>query len=103
LFDFVFSRENEDAILDRVFQSYGLDAKSSSTVGIRTKEVLVASLKRGTGPTSCLICISGIKKSDPIWSCGSCYCSFHLNCIQRWGKDNIFQQKNEIENFDCKF
>jgi hypothetical protein len=79
-----------------------VDANIAS-VSIRTREVLLDSLKRGTGATSCLICISGIKKSDPIWNCESCYCTFHLNCIQRWARDNIFQQKNEIENFDCKF
>jgi hypothetical protein len=61
------SLENEDAILDRVFQSYGLDSAKTASIGSRTKEALLASLKRGSGPSSCLICISGIKKADPIW------------------------------------
>lgn len=50
-----------------------------------------------SGRSSCLICISSIKKQDAIWTCGSCYCSFHMSCIQRWGKDSIFQQKNDAE------
>ena len=47
--------------------------------------------------SSCLICISGIKKNDEVWNCQSCFDTFHLSCIQRWAKDSIFQQKNELE------
>ena len=99
---FLRSNDNDVSLVERVFQPYVGDANVAS-VGVRTKEVLLDSLKRGTGATSCLICISGIKKTDPIWNCGSCFCSFHLNCIQRWARDSVFQQKNEIANFDCEF
>ena len=46
----------------------------------------------------CLICISTVKRVDPIWSCGTCYVSFHITCIQRWAKDTIFQQKQHLED-----
>jgi len=38
------------------------------------------------------------RKQDAIWTCRHCHCSFHINCIQRWAKDCLFQQKNDLEN-----
>lgn len=32
-----------------------------------------------------------------IWNCSTCFCSFHLMCIQRWSKDTITQQKLALE------
>ena len=64
----------------------------------------------------CLICICSVKRTDPIWSCGTCFVSFHITCIQRypefwcflhllnttgtfrWAKDTIFQQKHQLED-----
>ena len=71
----------------------------------RTKEAVLSAFSskeirgnEGTVTTSsCLICISGIKRNDAIWNCLSCYDTFHLPCIQRWAKDSIFQQKNQME------
>ena len=48
--------------------------------------------------TSCLICISSVKKNDAIWSCSNCFNSFHINCIQKWAKDSIYQQKVQLED-----
>ncbi len=33
-----------------------------------------------------------------MWNCGNCFCTFHLQCIQRWAKDSIFQQKADQES-----
>lgn len=33
-----------------------------------------------------------------IWSCEFCYSFFHLNCLQRWAKDKIFQQKTNSDD-----
>ena len=74
-------------ILEKVFQSYSLDGANRD----RTGEAIRASMKRGLN--SCLICIGSIRKNDPIWNCEHCCCSFHINCIQRWAKDSVFQQK----------
>ena len=73
-----------DSILESVFCSYAGD---SSIIGERTKEAVANS-----GP--CLICISKLKRDDAVWSCDSCHCTFHLNCVQRWANDCIYQQKN---------
>ena len=77
-------------MIEKVFGTYN----NNSGVDVRTREALVQSIGSG----SCLICISGVKKKDPIWSCESCHCVFHLQCIQRWAKDSIFQQKRDLEN-----
>ncbi|CAD6208541.1 GSCOCG00010535001-RA-CDS [Cotesia congregata] len=42
-----------------------------------------------SGGAVCLICISTVKKSDPIWSCGTCYSFMHLMCIQHWIRDSL--------------
>lgn len=44
---------------------------------------------------SCLICLSGIKRVQAVWSCRLCYTLFHLVCIQQWAKDGVFV-KNAI-------
>ncbi len=38
---------------------------------------------------SCLICLSGIRRSQAVWSCKLCYCLFHLVCIQQWARDGV--------------
>ena len=57
---------------------------------LKTEQMIKDSLRSGVA--SCLICISSIKKNDPIWSCNKCHASLHLSCIQRWGKDSIYFQ-----------
>ncbi|CAH8295250.1 unnamed protein product [Schistosoma turkestanicum] len=41
----------------------------------------------------CMICISRIRATDPIWSCATCYNIYHLLCIRSWAKKS-FQQPN---------
>ena len=55
-------------------------------------------LKIILGSGACLICICDVKKRDAIWSCEQCHCVMHLQCIQRWAKDSIYQQKRDLEN-----
>lgn len=50
-----------------------------------------------SGAATCLICIGSIRRVESIWSCKSCYCFFHLNCIQRWANDSIMQMKVKAE------
>jgi len=47
--------------------------------------------------STCLICISSVRRTEATWSCSTCYSGFHLVCIQRWAKDTIFQQKQQLE------
>ncbi|ALC44013.1 CG15011 [Drosophila busckii] len=50
-----------------------------------------------SGAATCLICIGSIRRVESIWSCKSCYCFFHLNCIQRWANDSVMQMKVKAE------
>ena len=74
--------EDSNEIIEKVFNAYNYKDQDS-----RTKEALLQSIS----PGSCLICISDVKRKDAIWSCESCHCSFHMNCIQRWAQDSIYQ------------
>ena len=44
-----------------------------------------------------VVFLQNFRKQDAIWSCSNCHCILHLTCVQRWGKDSIFQQKNDLE------
>ena len=82
--------EGSDELLDKLLASYSC---SDSSLVSSTKELLKSALYS----TSCLICIESIKKSESIWNCGTCYVSLHLTCTQKWSKDSIFLQKQQIE------
>ncbi|KAK8747304.1 hypothetical protein OTU49_016736 [Cherax quadricarinatus] len=87
----------ENSILERVYGQYG-EQKDQS----RTQQYLQEAFK--TGALVCLICIENIKRTDSIWSCGECYSSFHVSCVQKWAKDSIYQmveaQGNSNERID---
>ncbi|XP_063722936.1 NF-X1-type zinc finger protein NFXL1-like isoform X3 [Symsagittifera roscoffensis] len=51
-----------------------------------------------SGAVSCLICISSVKRSQPVWSCMRCVCMYHLQCIQKWARDSIEQTKFRLES-----
>ncbi|XP_075243128.1 NF-X1-type zinc finger protein NFXL1-like isoform X1 [Convolutriloba macropyga] len=51
-----------------------------------------------SGSVSCLICISSVKRSQPVWSCVRCCCMYHLQCIQKWARDSIEQTKFRLES-----
>lgn len=84
--------DGADELLDRVLDSYRGSGPDTGLLA-EAKELL----KNAIQSSVCLICISSVRRTDPIWSCGTCYVSFHINCIQRWAKDTIFQQKQQLE------
>nr|XP_043877062.1 NF-X1-type zinc finger protein NFXL1 isoform X1 [Solea senegalensis]XP_043877063.1 NF-X1-type zinc finger protein NFXL1 isoform X1 [Solea senegalensis]XP_043877064.1 NF-X1-type zinc finger protein NFXL1 isoform X1 [Solea senegalensis]XP_043877065.1 NF-X1-type zinc finger protein NFXL1 isoform X1 [Solea senegalensis] len=43
-----------------------------------------------SGALTCLICIASVKRTQPVWSCSSCFSLFHLPCIQKWARDSAF-------------
>lgn len=45
---------------------------------------------------SCLICLSGVKRTEAVWSCKTCYCLFHLVCIQQWARNGIRVQSTVL-------
>ncbi|KAG1690698.1 NF-X1-type zinc finger protein NFXL1 [Nymphon striatum] len=83
----------EDKILESVFNSYSEFDKENNGYD-KTQQALSNALKSGVNV--CLICIASVKRQDEIWSCECCYSSFHLSCIQKWGKDSIYYQSSQI-------
>ncbi|TRY60282.1 hypothetical protein DNTS_009655 [Danionella cerebrum] len=41
-----------------------------------------------SGGVTCLICISTVRRTQPVWSCVCCFCMLHLSCIQKWARDS---------------
>lgn len=83
---------DSDALLKTVFKGYDGDRAQLR----KTQEFLENIFQ--SGAATCLICIATVKRSDYIWSCDNCYSFFHLNCLQRWAKDSISQQKMHHDN-----
>ncbi|XP_031617999.1 NF-X1-type zinc finger protein NFXL1 isoform X1 [Contarinia nasturtii] len=81
-----------DALLESVFKGYDGDRSQLR----KTQEFLEHVFQ--SGAATCLICIATVKRTDFIWSCENCFSFFHLNCLQRWAKDSISQQKMHQEN-----
>ncbi|KAG7205201.1 hypothetical protein KM043_018289 [Ampulex compressa] len=42
-----------------------------------------------SGGAVCLICISTVRNTDPIWNCNKCYCFLHLTCTLHWIRDSL--------------
>ena len=82
--------EVSNGLLDSVLAGYDVAVAPGVS---RTSEAIAQA-----GNAHCLICISGLKKASAVWSCDKCYTTFHLNCIQQWANDCIFQQKNQFED-----
>ncbi|XP_011876774.1 PREDICTED: NF-X1-type zinc finger protein NFXL1 [Vollenhovia emeryi] len=62
------------------YQGQGMDAE-------RVMSYLVNSFQ--TSSAVCLICISTVKKMDPIWNCDKCYAFLHMSCILHWINDSL--------------
>lgn len=80
--------------IENIFKNYELSSDEIENVN-RTQGFIEQAFQ--SGASTCLICISKIRKEDQIWSCNKCYGFFHLSCIQRWSKDTIAQQKHALE------
>lgn len=74
----------EEDVLARVYSGYGEKREEN-----RTQQYLQDAFK--SGALVCLICIENIKRTEATWSCEECYCSFHMECVNKWAKDSIFQ------------
>nr|XP_023021206.1 NF-X1-type zinc finger protein NFXL1 [Leptinotarsa decemlineata] len=81
-------------LIDTILKSYKNTGGDYEFIGRTSSFIEETLLSAGT---TCLICISRVRRDDEIWSCGSCYGFFHLMCIQRWSKDTITQQKHAFE------
>ncbi|KAM0927119.1 hypothetical protein ACQ4PT_003215 [Festuca glaucescens] len=42
--------------------------------------------KLARGSVECMICYDMVRRSAPVWSCGSCFSIFHLPCIRKWAR-----------------
>ncbi|KAL6861718.1 hypothetical protein ACP4OV_017418 [Aristida adscensionis] len=42
--------------------------------------------KLARGAVECMICYDMVRRSAPVWSCGSCFSIFHLPCIRKWAR-----------------
>ncbi|ODQ63550.1 hypothetical protein NADFUDRAFT_12204, partial [Nadsonia fulvescens var. elongata DSM 6958] len=49
---------------------------------------------------TCLVCTGEITDESPIWSCGTCFRVFDLDCIQDWAKRGLNREGN-IKDWKC--
>ncbi len=82
-------------LVERLFAGYGA---ADASLRSRVSQAVSDSLLRGGTASTCLICIGSVKRNSAVWSCAGCFCSFHMQCIQRWAKDSLAQQKMDADN-----
>jgi len=46
----------------------------------------------GNGSYECMVCYGSVNRRAKIWSCRCCWAVYHLNCIQKWGKQGLQQE-----------
>jgi len=46
----------------------------------------------GNGSYECMVCYGSVGRKAKIWSCKCCWAVYHLNCIQKWGKQGLEQE-----------
>ncbi|XP_028041296.1 NF-X1-type zinc finger protein NFXL1 [Bombyx mandarina] len=92
------SSENDEpydaSVLEEILQRYCKGGGDRRMLN-RTKNILEEALSGN--PITCLICISSVKRTDAIWTCGHCYCYFHLTCVQKWSIDSVTLRSDENE------
>ncbi len=95
--------EEEAEVLKKTLSFYGSDLKDSNSS--------FEGFLKGKD-SSCLICLSGVRRTQAVWSCKLCYRIFHLVCIQQWAKDSILLRTtnsilsedlfpNVVSNWSC--
>ncbi|XP_065844834.1 NF-X1-type zinc finger protein NFXL1-like [Oscarella lobularis] len=86
--DFDSSSEGDDLNDDEI-SSVTLKGYTTATEGdlARTKSLLNDLCR--SGAIVCLICISSVKRDNPVWNCCGCFTVFHLQCIQKWARDGV--------------
>ncbi|XP_023272195.1 NF-X1-type zinc finger protein NFXL1 [Seriola lalandi dorsalis] len=75
-------------ILASTFTTYTDQTGGDATGLVRTGQY-VSDLFQ-SGALTCLICIASVKRTQPVWSCSSCFSLFHMPCIQKWARDSVF-------------
>ncbi|KAG8188216.1 hypothetical protein JTE90_021237 [Oedothorax gibbosus] len=75
---------DEAEVVKKTLSNYAEDESQNLR---KIREVLQDVLT--SGALVCLICIEAVKRNDKVWSCGECFCMFHLQCIQMWAKDSM--------------
>nr|CAH7743895.1 unnamed protein product [Callosobruchus chinensis] len=92
------SEEEEEVqssnLIEKILKNYTSSYGEQDNIG-RTQNFLEQAFTAGA--STCLICISRVKRDDQVWSCTNCFAPFHLLCIQRWSKDTLTQQKQALE------
>lgn len=84
--------ENQEIVFFKALNRYCLELGGSKTIDkAKYKDFLKVTFNNN----SCLICLSGVKRLQAVWSCRLCYTLFHLVCIQHWAKDGVMV-KNAI-------
>ncbi|KAK3100083.1 hypothetical protein FSP39_014538 [Pinctada imbricata] len=92
-----------DNILNSVFKTYstsfGNDINGDTGDTIQTVDRAQTDLVHTfrSSASACLICIENIKKNEAIWNCQCCYAMFHIQCIQKWVREGVYQHAYKTE------
>jgi len=87
---------NDEEILNKTIQQYQDVIKGDSDFGSSADHPFLLEVLQ-SGALTCLVCIDNVKRLDATWSCISCRCIFHLQCIQKWAREGIGRLALQID------
>eukprot|EP00057_Strongylocentrotus_purpuratus_P031970 XP_786259.2 PREDICTED: NF-X1-type zinc finger protein NFXL1 [Strongylocentrotus purpuratus] len=91
--------EMDDGIVNNILQAYGGKLGSQGD-GVLTESRQNLEEACQSGANDCSVCLSKIRRVDPVWTCDSCFTSLHLQCIQKWAKEGILQASLQKDDDD---
>ncbi|XP_055333654.1 NF-X1-type zinc finger protein NFXL1-like [Paramacrobiotus metropolitanus] len=91
---------NKEEIFSNIIRQYNVDGRYGGNGGagdsIDVRRILGNA--SSVSASTCLVCISSLKRTDPLWNCENCASSFHLGCIQKWAKDGVIRSSSFLSD-----
>lgn len=78
--------------------SMSSEQSTSSSVTLMRKdknrrEILIDQLRKNK--YECMICYQYVRTDKAIWSCGTCFHIFHLQCVRKWAQSSVKSAQEE--------
>ncbi|KAF6022952.1 NFXL1 [Bugula neritina] len=86
----------DEELIKKVTASYDKQSCPSSNGDSELNTSSMLDLMMNEDSNVCLVCLESIKRTEKIWSCSSCHCIIHLNCIQQWINEGAYQQQQSM-------
>ncbi|KAI3384659.1 hypothetical protein SNEBB_009036 [Seison nebaliae] len=75
---------------------------SVKRTGVNDDHMTIMTNELNDNQYECLICCSVIERLQPIWSCTTCYKSYHICCIFRWREESLQSRRKQATGYNAQ-